>query len=70
MSRLERMRAELELAELEEAFAEKRLAGDITSEDRAELRQARREFRETYRVPADNGVQPDTIGAEAEVEEV
>lgn len=45
MTRSDLLRAELRVLELEEAFRAAKEAGEVTAEQRAELRAARQEFR-------------------------
>lgn len=65
MSNVERLKAELALAELEEAFVEAKAKNKVTTEMRNELRAARQEFRETWRENV--VVQPSTVNASADV---
>lgn len=64
MTKLARKRAELELLEAEAAFAVRKLAGEVTREDKETLRELRRTFREKYRQPAE-GASPEPIATQA-----
>ena len=46
MSRADELRAELELLELEDDFVRAKESGDVTMEQKLELREARKEFRQ------------------------
>lgn len=67
MSRAEDLRAELALLQLEEDFAAAKQAGEVTAEQKAELREARRRFREQRDGSA--SAAPDTVRASATVKE-
>lgn len=67
---LARKRAELELLEAEAAFKEKKAAGELTNEDRAELHAVRTAYRLNYRQPVKDGAAPEVIGTEATVEDL
>jgi len=66
-SKIDRLKAELALAEAEEAFVEKKKAGKASPKDKAALRQLRSEYRSQHRKPAKNGAQPESIGASGKV---
>lgn len=57
-ARAEALAAEAALAEAEEAFVAKKLAGEATAEDRAALHAQRREFRETQRMTKSGAAAP------------
>ena len=65
-ARIERLRAELALAEMEEAFIDAKMTGKVTKTMKDELREARRSFRSTYREQVN--VNPATTEAGAGVE--
>ncbi len=67
MSRAEDLRAELALLEQEAAFAAAKEAGDVTAEQKLELRAARRQFRDQRDGSASTA--PDTVRASAAVKE-
>jgi len=66
MSNVDRLRAELALAEAEEAFRQKKADGALTNEDRLELRRIRQEYRDVHRSPVADGAAPGSIGTSAE----
>ena len=57
------------LAELEAAFVEKKVAGELTRQDRDDLSAAREDYRLNHRRPA-TGAAPDSISAGATQGEV
>jgi len=63
MNKLERIEAEYSLAKLESEFAAKKLAGDLTVEDRHMLREVREAYRNDHRLPVAEGATPNPIGA-------
>lgn len=65
MSRAEELRAELALLEHEADFAAAKAAGEVTPEQKLELREARRQFRELRAGSA--SAQPETVTATANV---
>ncbi len=65
MSDIELIRAELKVAELEQALVAAKANGSVTRELKLELREARRTFRELR--GATGTANPDTITASAEV---
>lgn len=64
MSKIEVKEAELNLLKAEAAFAEKKASTGVTHEDKQELRELRREFRERFRTPK-TGAQPGAIETKA-----
>ena len=65
--KIARLKAQLELAELEAEFVAKKAAGKLTYEDKVALREARQAYRENVRQPVQDGAAPAAIGASAEV---
>lgn len=65
MSKVERLEAELALAKLEDTFVAAKEAGKVTDELRAELREARHDFRANHRPVV--AVQPASVSAGADV---
>lgn len=59
--KLQRLEAELYLARGEAEFVQRKLDNKLTREDRIALREARQQFRERHRVPAEDGVTVGTI---------
>ena len=53
------------LAQIESDFIDHKLNGTDTAEVRAGLEKARREYREKWRTPTANSVQPATVKAKA-----
>jgi hypothetical protein len=67
VSRADELRAELELIELEDRFVAAKESGDVTREQRLELRAARQAFRERREGSA--VASPETIRATATANE-
>lgn len=63
-------RAALAVLEAEEEFRQKKLAGEVTVEDKLALRALREEYRSNHRRPVKDGAAPGAIGAAAKVKEV
>lgn len=64
MSKADKLRAELELAEAEEAFIKKKATkGGVTNDDRHALRALRQEYRTKWRTPTSSGAQAPAVGA-------
>ena len=59
--RIESLEAELALAKLEAGFVEAKLDGSDTREQRDELQEARRSYREKWRTPTEASAQPAVI---------
>jgi hypothetical protein len=67
VSRADELRAELALLELEDEFVAAKESGEVTREQKAALREARREFREQRAGGA--AVSPDAVSVTADVQE-
>ena len=67
---IERKDAELAVMKAEADFVEKKQAGELTDEDRHQLRALRQEYRADHRQPVKDGASPDPINANAKAEEV
>ncbi len=59
--KVEALEAELAVVKLEAKFTEDKLKGSDTREQRDELRDARRVYRERWRTPTADSVQPAVI---------
>ncbi len=61
VTKVERLRAELGVAEAEDEFVAAKDGGGVTREQKAELRELRRDYRENFRVSGPGTVQPGVV---------